>query len=963
MELPKSMQAYNDAEADAEADAEPSSQDDSGSSRPWRSRWAVWLLVAAVLGVAALAISQSIAQSIEHQSERLEGLAELRAAQVGGWLLDRAQVARQLRRGAVQAELIGQAQRPDGQEARAELLARLVAYRGANGWDEVVLLRTDGSLLLHEGEVAPVLEDEVTALARRSAASGDLMRTELYASGSLDTPLRLDFVVPVGGPTGVLVVLRANPPDGLLPLLAPAPGQAPSVETLLLRLDGTRLTLLSPLRDDAAAAGSLSWTLSLAPELLLKVFGNEQSPGQAVEGLDWRGTPAYGALRAVPSTDWHLLAKVDRHDMVWQALRSAAWIAAAACVALGLTAYGVHLFRQQQALQRERVARSQERERYRIQALLQGIADSSPDAIYAKDVQGRFLFYNPAAAAVMDRTLVQMLGRDASAYLTGEELQAVQAHDAQVLHEQRLLAFEEVLTSPRGPRTFEAIKGPLRNELGHVVGLFGISRDVTDARLLDAELRQHRDHLEERVEERTRALAESEARLRETNEQLRRTRDLALQASRAKSAFLANMSHEIRTPMNAILGLTHLLDHDLQDPVQRARLGKVSTAARHLMKVLNDVLDLSKIESGRLSLEQTDFSLRGLLGQLQDLMAEPAAARGLQLRIDTDSLPDALHGDPTRLLQVLLNLVGNALKFTEHGQVRLQGQVVGEDDAGLQLHFEVSDTGIGIPAEQLAHLFQAFQQADNSTTRRFGGSGLGLVISRHLARLMGGDLTAQSVPGQGSRFTFTARLARARAQPAEATPDGLRRIRSPQEQALHLHHRGQAVLLAEDNPINQEVARALLEAVGLQVDIVEDGHQAVVAARRRPYALMLMDVQMPGLDGLAATRQIRALPGHARTPILAMTANAFEDDRNACLAAGMDDHVAKPVDPPQFYARLLQWLPEARPPAQATEAAEASGGAEVANVAKMAQVAQVVDGADAAEVAAAVEAPGTANAA
>jgi PAS domain S-box-containing protein len=913
------MQAFTDPETDA--DVEPSSPDGSGSVRPWRGRWAVWLLMAAVLGVAALAISQSIAQSIERQSERLEGLAELRAAQVGGWLLDRAQVAQQLRRGAVQDALAEQALRPDQLAARAELLARLVAFRGANGWDEVLLLRPDGTVLLHEGQALPVLEDEVMEAVRRSAASGEPMRTELYASGSPDTPLRLDFAVPVGGSAGLMAVLRANPPDSLLPLLAPAPGQAPSVETLLLRLDGARLTLLSPLRDDGAAAGSLSWTLSLAPDLLLKVFGNERNPGQVIEGQDWRGTPVYGALRAVPSTDWHLLAKIDRQDVVAQAVRSAAWIAAAACVALGLTAYGVQLFRQQQALQRERVARTQERQRYRLQALLRGIADSSPDTIYAKDLQGRYLFYNPAAAAVMDRTLDQMLGQDASAYLSGEELQAVQAHDAQVLREEKVLAFEEVLTSPRGLRTFEAIKGPLRNQQGQVVGLFGISRDVTDARLLDAELRQHRDHLEERVAERTRALAASESRLREANEQLTRARDQAEQASRAKSAFLANMSHEIRTPMNAILGLTHLLEGDLRDLQQRARLAKVSTAARHLMKVLNDVLDLSKIESGRLSLEQTDFSLRGLLDQLQDLTAEPAAARGLPLRIDVGALPDALHGDPTRLLQVLLNLVGNALKFTPHGEVRLHGRLLGEDAQGLCLRFEVSDTGIGIPPEQLSLLFQAFQQADNSTTRRFGGSGLGLAISRHLARLMGGDLTAESEPGQGSCFVFTARLARASTRPAEAPTRPRERQRSPQEQALQRHHRGQTVLLAEDNPVNQEVARALLEAVGLQVDIVEDGHQAVLAARRRAYDLVLMDVQMPGLDGLAATRLIRALPGHASTAILAMTANAFEDDRAACLAAGMNDHVAKPVDPPQFYARLLQWLPESQPQAEPADAA------------------------------------------
>ncbi len=373
----------------------------------------------------------------------------------------------------------------------------------------------------------------------------------------------------------------------------------------------------------------------------------------------------------------------------------------------------------------------------------------------------------------------------------------------------------------------------------------------------------------------------------------RRQRDAAQDASRAKSAFLATMSHEIRTPMNAIIGLTHILQRDAQDALQRDRLAKMGAAGRHLLQVINDVLDLSKIEAGKMVLEETDFAPAEVLARSVDLVADRAREKGLDLQVDAGPMPARLRGDPTRLAQVLLNLLSNAVKFTDHGQVTLRSECLDDGAQGLRMRFEVSDTGPGIAPEQQGTVFQAFEQADSSTTRRHGGSGLGLALTRHLVQLMGGDMGLHSTPGRGSRFWFTVRLQRADTDAPDAAalpPDG------HAEAWLRQHHAGQRVLLAEDNLVNQEVACELLRAVGLVVDTAEDGARAVELATQGGHDLVLMDVQMPKLDGLAATRAIRQRLG-PDLPIVAMTANAFGDDRAACLEAGMNDHVAKPVDP------------------------------------------------------------------
>ena len=670
------------------------------------------------------------------------------------------------------------------------------------------------------------------------------------------------------------------------------------------------------------------------------------------------------------------------------------------------------------------------RESKRQQALMAALINSIPDTIAYRDPQGVFLGCNEAFSTLRGKTAAEVTGRTAHQLFPEERAEIISARDKEVLATLQKAALEELVTYPDGRQVYlETVRNPLRDQEGKLLGILAIGRDVTERRKVE--------------------------------EEIRRAKEVAEEATQMKTDFLANMSHEIRTPMNAIIGLSHLaLKTDLTAR-QRDYISKVQASGQHLLGIINDILDFSKVEAGKLDIEQADFELEKLLDNVTNLITEKSNAKGLELVFDVSpEVPRRLLGDSLRIGQILINYANNAVKYTEKGEIVIAARVQERNEQGVLLYFSVTDTGIGLTDEQRGRLFQSFQQADTSTTRKYGGTGLGLAISKQLAELMGGSVGVESQVGHGSTFWFTVRAGVSQARARELLPvpdlrhrralivddsdsaravlgdmlqgmtfrvteapsgraaidavrqaaergepfdivyldwrmpemDGIetaRRLKAlqlPQAPfivmatahgreevirqaravgiedvlikpinasmlfdttmgALSGHHlearhaadepsavalelgaiKGARILLVEDNDINQRVASEILQDVGFVVEVAENGQVGLEMAQRGTYDLVLMDMQMPVMDGVTATLEIRKHQALAGLPIVAMTANAMQRDRERCLNAGMNDFVTKPIDPDDLCKVLLQWIrPRARgTPAQAPRAAPA----------------------------------------
>jgi len=638
--------------------------------------------------------------------------------------------------------------------------------------------------------------------------------------------------------------------------------------------------------------------------------------------------------------------------------------------------------------------------------LLQTIIDNVPVMIYVKDRDGRYVFANKAWSQIIGVDEDELVGKLASDILPSDIARRLAEADFEVLDTGKAIKSEECFVVDGEARDFIVVKSPLFDAQGQVYGLCGINTDITERK--------------------------------QSEQLLLAAKELAESAARAKSDFLANMSHEIRTPLNAIIGMTHLAQRAGTAARERDYLDKIGQAGQHLLEIVNDVLDFSKIESGKMSIEEAEIHLESLLTATVEMVVEKSAEKGLELFLDlAPDIPNDLVGDSLRLKQILINYLTNAVKFTESGEIGLIVRMIEEDDNEVTLRFDVKDTGIGIEQDKIPRLFKGFEQGDNSVTRQYGGTGLGLAISRRLAEMMGGECGVASVPGVGSTFWFTARLGKRKAKRVWTPHPDLRRLRVliaddnanvrlvmekmlgamglrvtsvatfqgaveavrgaeaadafalvlldwempgngvdtvralreadpaaslrvialvPHSYEADLQQAcaavadsvlvkplsasavfdgieqvfvtapagsaelagakdadglvpalvGLKVLLVEDNRFNQQVAVELLESMGVAATIAGDGREAVELVRREEFDLLLMDVQMPVMDGITATRMIRDA-GMESLPIIAMTANAMSEDREQCLGAGMNDYVAKPIDPEALAAALVRW--------------------------------------------------------
>lgn len=608
---------------------------------------------------------------------------------------------------------------------------------------------------------------------------------------------------------------------------------------------------------------------------------NREASLVRVNYKDYRGIPVAGAGRWLPEMELGIIVEQDQSEAMAPYIASRNIImslTASAALLILLLTFSALANRRRLAIREGR-----------FRSLLENL----PSPVHMVSNDYHVIVINPAFCQLMGMSKLELLGRDLSELVVPPWLQPLISEELnstpEFCHSDKIAE----LHLPTGePRYFRVVHFPVTYlRSAKLQGFACVWLDYTDRVVANQQLETVNQNLEDLVNDRTRELIIA--------------KDQALAASQSKAEFLANMSHEIRTPLNAIIGLAHVALTSNPDSRQKIYLDKIRGSGEHLLEIINDILNFSRMEAGKLELDRSEFFVDQLIDKTLDLIWEKAAAKKLEVKVDVDPrIPKVLIGDALRLGQILINFCANAVKFTDSGYISIGVTQVRDWETRVELLFEVKDTGIGIAPEKIEQLFQPFQQVDASSARRFEGTGLGLSICKNLAELMQGRIDVKSTLGQGSNFRLRVQLEKNLAAQNEAIALPVEPETTPFAKFAPLDCK---VLVVEDNPLNQEIILSLLEAMGIHARCVDSGSAAIMAVEHEAFDLVLMDIQLPGMDGVEATTRIRQTAIGKRLPIIAVTANALPGDKESYLAAGMDDYLSKPIDPQLLYRMLEQW--------------------------------------------------------